>query len=161
MTHPVDPNNPTTSPDGAVPAQAPKRFAVSLPCGITMFGCAAGYGGYFAWFKGAHGSVPVDILLGVPAIATIAFVLAGEAFPPLLASQRIGFPLTVTLPIVFNSFVFLTAILLTSTGNSLIAPYEQLAVAKFWQMPGVLALVTFTQIVCLSALAILKRGQTS
>jgi hypothetical protein len=158
MTNQVDPISKKTPHEKHGKRESRQRFSLSLSCGLTMFACAAGYGGYFAWLNPNHISSPAGVLLGVPAVGAVAFVLAAEVFPNVLAPRRLCFPLTVTLPFVFNAFIFLISILLTNTGNSLIAPYEQLSEARFWQMPGVLCLLTFSQIVCLSALAALKSG---
>ena len=123
-----------------------------------MFGCAGGYGGYFAYSNSKASHLPWGVLIGIPAIAAMLFVLVSELFRGLFAPRKLTFPLPITLPIVYLSLVFMTATLLTSTGNSLIAPFEQIRIAKFWSTPSVLCLVAFSQIVCLSAMAMLKNG---
>jgi len=158
MINPVDPITQKIPPELSGKRSSRERVVLSFQCGLTMYACAAGYGGYFAWLHPKHTNLPLGVLLGIPAVAAVAFIASAEIFPNLLAPRRLVFPLPITLPLVFNSFIFLTTILLISTGNSLIAPYEQLADARFWEMPGVLCLLTISQIVCLSALAALKSG---
>ncbi len=157
MINPADPTK-ITPPEGSPNKGSSSRFILSLQCGMVMFACAAGYGGYITWETHSLPNFPFAILYGIPAVATIFFIVAGELIPGLFAPKRLAFPLTLTLPMVFNAFILLAATLITSTGNSLIAPFEQLKVARLWQSPAVLCLVGICQILCLSALASLKSG---
>ena len=151
----VDPSRTTNLPK--VDDQAYSQIVkLSIQTAAVMFGCSAGYAGYFTWRAPHNVVVPLLILIGIPAIGALLYILTTQAFKDLLAPRKLVFPLTITLPIVFNALVFITSVLLTTTGNSLIAPFEQLRVAEFWMSPGVLCLVTFSQIVCLLALASLS-----
>jgi hypothetical protein len=121
-----------------------------------MYACAAGYGGYFI-FRGSSSPMQyLGIILGLPAFATILYVLTAFNVPGLLAPGRLIYPLNLTLPIVFAAFVVLAEMLLTSTGSSIIIPMEKMRIATFWTSPKVLFLVTLSQILCLTALTKLR-----
>jgi len=128
------------------------RFSTACTCGLIMYACAAGYGAYFVIRSTSTPSMYLGVILGLPAVATVLFLLTSFAVPSLLAPRRMAFPLNLTLPFVYAAFVVLTVMLLTSTGSSLIIPFDRLRAAEFWKQPAVLALVTFSQIVCLTAL---------
>jgi hypothetical protein len=98
----------------------------------------------------------MGIILGLPAVATALFLATAIAVPGLLAPKKLVFPLNLTLPLVFASYVVLTVMLLTSTGSSLIVPYDRLRVAMFWASPSVLILVTLSQVLCLTMLSMFK-----
>ena len=132
------------------------RFSLACTCGLTMYACAAGYGGYFVFRGSSSPTQYLGVILGLPAVATILFLLTAFNIPGLLAPGRIAFPLNLTLPPVFAAYVVLTVMLLTSTGSSLIIPFDRLRVALFWTSPAVLILVTLSQILCLTALTKLK-----
>jgi len=108
------------------------------------------------WHSNPSSKASYGIVLGFPAIATLVFLAVSMIVPGLYAPRRMKFPLNFTLPLVYTSLLILTVILCTSTGNSLILPFEQLKIAKFWLSPAVLALLVFSQVVCLSAMVILK-----
>ncbi len=133
------------------------QFTLACTSGLVMFACAAGYGGYFFLRNFAKPGMYLGVILGLPAIATILFLLTTLLIPGLLAPKRLVFPLTVTLPLVFTALLLLTVMLLTSTGNGLIIPFDRLRVAKFWEMPAVLTLVAMSQIACLTVLAALTK----
>jgi len=132
------------------------RFYLACLCGMTMYACAAGYGGYVVLRSSSTPGMYIGIVLGLPAVATALFLVTSLAVPSLLAPRRLVFPLNVTLPPVFAAFLLLTVMLLTSTGNSLILPYDRLRAAMFWASPSVLVLVTLSQVLCLTVLAMLK-----
>ena len=121
-----------------------------------MYGCAAGYGGYFLFRGSTSPAHYLGIILGLPALATVFFLLTAFNVPGLLAPGRVVFPLNITLPLVFAAFVLVTEMLLTSTGSSLIIPFDRMRAAAFWATPEVLGLVTFSQVLCLTALTKLK-----
>jgi len=98
----------------------------------------------------------LGVILGIPAFATILFLLTAFRVSGLLAPGRIAYPLNITLPPVFAAYLVLTVLLLTSTGSSLIIPFDRLKAAMFWISPTVLGLVTFSQFLCLTALTKLK-----
>jgi hypothetical protein len=50
--------------------------------------------------------------------------------------------------------------LFTSTGSSLVLPYDRVKAAMFWANPLVLLLVSVSQILCLTALTLLKSEPT-
>ena len=137
-------------------AELASRLSLACTCGATMYACAAGYGGYMVLRNPGAPKGVLGVILGIPAIATIIFLIASLAIPNLLAPKRISFPLNVTLPPVFGAFTLLTVMLFTSTGNSLVIPYERVNAAMFWANPWVLVLVTLSQILCLTGLAMLK-----
>jgi hypothetical protein len=140
------------------PSEPPQgnRFTLAFTCAIVMYACAAGYGGYFV----LHGSTSplqyLGVILGLPAFASILFLLTAFNIPGLLAPGRLVFPLNLTLPPVFAAYLVLTKMLLTSTGSSIIIPFEKLRVASFWTKPEVLILVMASQMVCLTALTKLR-----
>jgi hypothetical protein len=132
------------------------RLALACTSALVLFACAAGYGGYFVYRGTPTPGHYLGVILGLPALATLLFLVAAFNVPGLLAPGRLVFPLNITLPLVFAAFVVLTEMLLTSTGSSLIIPVDRIRVATFWISPNVLVLVTFSQMVCLTALAKLK-----
>ena len=154
----VDPNRKTILSETNDEKDLSLQVKLSVQCAAVMFGCSAGYAGYFAWRAPRGMAIPLAVLVGIPFLAVFLFILLAQMCRDLLAPRALVFPLTITLPIVFNALVFIAAVLLSTTGNSLIAPFEQIRIAEFWMSPGVLSLVTFSQIVCLSALAALKKG---
>jgi hypothetical protein len=115
-----------------------------------MYVCAAAYGAYMVYRNVAVPKQVLGIVLFVPAFASILFLLVAMVFPNLLAPKRLVFPLNVTLPPVYGALVLLTVMLFTSTGNSLVVPYDKLRAATFWANPWVLVLVTLGQILCLT-----------
>ncbi len=137
-------------------AELASRLSLACTCGATMYACAAGYGGYVLLRTTSAPKGIWGVILGIPAIATILFLVASLALPNLLAPKRIVFPLNVTLPPVFGALVLLTVMLFTSTGSSLVLPYDRVKAAMFWANPWVLVLVTLSQILCLTGLAMLK-----
>ena len=157
MNNPVDPTT-KSQPEDPQSRDLGSRFSLALQCSLVMFGCAGGYGGYIAYTKSNSDRLPWGVLIGIPAIAGMLFVLLSELIRSLFAPRKLIFPLPLTLPTVYLSLVYLTATMLTSTGNSLIAPFEQIRIARFWSTPSVLCLVAFSQVVCLSAMAMLKKG---
>ena len=132
------------------------RFALASTCGLIMYACAAGYGGYFVLRDSSTPRVYLGVILGLPAVAMAFFLVASLLIPSLLAPRRMAFPLNFTLPPVFAAFTVLSVMLLTSTGNSLIVPYDRVRAAMFWASPFVLLLVTISQVLCLTLLTLLK-----
>jgi len=132
------------------------RFSLACTCGLVMYACAAGYGGYFLYRGSTSPGHYVGIILGLPALATVFFLLTAFNVPGLLAPGRLVFPLNITLPLVYAAFVVLTEMLLTSTGSSLIIPFDRMRVAALWATPEALLLVAFSQCLCLTGLAMLK-----
>lgn len=132
------------------------RIHLAVTCALVLYACAAGYGGYFLVRLSASPLHYVGVILGLPALATALFLLTAFNVPGLLAPGRLIYPLNLTLPLVFAAYVVLAEMLLTSTGSSLIIPFEKLRVASFWTSPKVLILVTVSQILCLTALTKLK-----
>ena len=132
------------------------RFALASTCGLVMYACAAGYGGYFVLRDPSTPRVYLGVILGLPAVAMALFLATSLLVPSLLAPQRMVFPLNFTLPPVFAAFTVLSVMLLTSTGNSLIVPYDRVRAAMFWASPYVLLLVTISQVLCLTLLALLN-----
>ena len=144
--------------EGMKPSQpaVADRFSLACVSGLTMYACAAGYGAFIVYNSSSRPGVYLGVVLGLPAIAAIMFLITAFSVPSLLAPKRLVYPLNVTLPLVFAAYVVLTGMLLTSTGSSLIIPFDKLRVALFWLSPRVLILVTLSQIACLTALTKLK-----
>ena len=131
-------------------------FALASTCGLVMYACSAGYGGYFVLRGSSTPHNYLGIILGIPAVAMAFFMVTTLIVPNLLAPRRVTFPLNLTLPPVFAAFTVLSVMLLTSTGNSLIVPYDRVRAAMFWASPYVLILVTISQVLCLTLLSLLK-----
>jgi hypothetical protein len=117
-----------------------------------MYACAAGYGGYFVFRGTTTPTHFLAVILGIPALATLLYLLTAINVPGLLAPGKLVYPLNITLPPVFAAYVVLTEMLLTSTGSSLIVPFDRIRVAMFWTSPKVLVIVTLSQVLCLTAL---------
>jgi len=156
MSNPLDPTNQTKRSNESNKPVRFDRFVLACQCGLILYACCAGYGAYMVWHSNPSSKASYGIVLGFPAIATLVFLAVSMIVPGLYAPRRMKFPLNFTLPLVYTSLLILTVILCTSTGNSLILPFEQLKIAKFWLSPAVLALLVFSQVVCLSAMVILK-----
>ena len=132
------------------------RFSLACVCAFTMYACAAAYGAFFVYRSSATPGLYLGVILGLPALAAILFIFTAVLVPNLLAPRRLVFPLNLTLPPVYAAYVVLSVMLLTSTGSSLILPYDRIRAALFWTRPGILILVTLSQILCLSVLALFR-----
>ena len=138
------------------PSGFAKRMSLASRCALPMYACSAGYGGYVVFKDSSTPGSYLGIILGLPAIAMALMVILTATVPDLLAPQKLVFPLNITLPLVFSSLLLLTVLLLTSTGSSLIIAHDRLRVAMFWANPTVIFLVTLSQILCLTVLALFK-----
>jgi hypothetical protein len=72
------------------------------------------------------------VLLGMPALASILFIAAAAVVPALVRPKRRGFPLCVTLPLVFLSLKVVAVVLSTTGGVGILSVPEPLQPAFEW-----------------------------
>ncbi|HEY0867429.1 MAG TPA: hypothetical protein VGE01_08625 [Fimbriimonas sp.] len=126
-------------------------------CALLLFLCPAAIGAYAVWRQGAQDFSAYSVVLGIPATASLALVLASELAPGLLGNGRLSFPLNLTLPIAYLPLLLASLVLWTTNRGSIEATPEMLLPAHLWRNPLLLAATFAGQVVLLTLVMIARR----
>jgi hypothetical protein len=132
-------------------------LSLSGMSGVIMFCCAAAVGAYHVRTSGIVGPLPYIFVIGVPCLTVLTFLFVSALVPKLYAPGRLVFPLTISLPIIFCLLLVVSAVLWSSTGNSLVRPNPALDVLAVWFSPTILVLLAAIQFVALTLAGKLSR----
>jgi hypothetical protein len=135
----------------------PELLSLSGISGVTMFFCAAAIGIFHLRSAGVQDTPPYAFVLAVPFMTVLAFMFVSALVPSLYAPGRLVFPLTISLPIIYCLLLIVSAVLWSSSGNSLVRPNAALDVLAIWFSPTILLLLAVIQFVALTLIGKLSR----
>lgn len=144
-------------------SQEKKRNLLVLVIEIlsVLFLCAAGIGGAHLWKQGPAPFSSFALLLVIPAMAATLLFCTVCVVPDLLAGDRIGFPVTITFPILYNSFIIALLILFTRLGVGIAKTPDALKPIYVWSVGWVIAVNLIAGTVALVAVGALAKERQS
>jgi hypothetical protein len=137
--------------------ESAKRWHVAIVVSFILFLCSAGVGCYIAHAHEANAKGYVTVV-GVAACAAALFIAICCFFGHVLADLRLGFPLNLTLPLIFCSLLPVASVLISTPEKGLLALQEANRFAVIWQNPTYLGAVFLGQVTALTLFAAMSRG---
>ena len=135
-----------------------QQIAVIFQSAAVLFGCAAAFG--IARLQQLPTREPGStlVVMALPISATLLFLLVAFLVPSLTATQRLAFPLNVTLPLVFGAMTVVSVVLWTTTGSALFQVPGVLRLAETWSHPFSLVVVAAAQGIALTLAGLITRS---
>jgi hypothetical protein len=136
----------------ATPAVPHKRLVFESGCLLTLTAFLLAYG----WLRFSRDEETTYLLLLiVPGSTTIVYFIVGVLVPNLIASERIRWPLTITLPIVYGALMQLCAAFWLRGPNPIVKQELFSRAGQFWQRVQPAAALLISQIVVFSVWAVI------
>lgn len=121
-----------------------------------MMLCAAGACLSHLWKSGPLTLQIASVALIVPAMSTVLYLGTSLGVPDLYALNRLRFPLTVTLPLIYTAMLLLSATLISRVGLSITRMPDTFAAINVWADWWVLAITFAAGAICLSLLGVFE-----
>jgi len=131
------------------------RVTAAFETVFLLYVCAGAVGLWVLWRTGLESWREYLIALGVPASASLMFLLGCLVAPGLLPRGAARFPHCLTLPFVYGTCLLASEALWTTGPSVLVKTPSVLVVAELWTQPVVMVLVAAVQV---SVLALWPRG---
>lgn len=132
------------------------RLFLAVQLGAILFVCSAAFGVFQTSRLSPGNSLAYVFVLGIPASATILFILLATLLPGLLAVQGIKFPLNVTLPVVFAALTLASVVFWTTPNLALINQVEIQTYGLIWKQPLQLGVAALAQMGILTFLTAVR-----
>ena len=124
-----------------------------------MFALSAGPGAYQVWRNQAELAGAYWMVVGIPATAAVAFLLASLFVPSLFGDAGLRFPRQISLPLVFTAMLPTCAALWLTTPQGLVTSFDVIGYARVWEQPGELLITCGAEMIGLTLLAFLQPVQ--
>lgn len=135
---------------------ATNRLFLAIQLGAILFVCSASFGVFQTSRLAPANRLAYAFVLGIPASATLLFILLATVIPGILAVGGIKFPLNVTLPVLFAALTLASVVLWTTPNLALINQFEIQTYGLIWKQPLQLGVAALAQMGILTFLTAVR-----
>jgi hypothetical protein len=133
------------------------RINLAFAIAFVLYATSAGVGYWQIPPNPENRFESLAVVLGVPATASLLFLLVSTLVPSLLGPGRLQFPLTITLPLVYTVMNIVATRMWTTMSSVILELPPVLALATLWHRPATLGIAFTLQILVLTLWAAVKR----